>query len=123
MPRVNLDTHILIHAFAGELTPNEGETLADADWCVSDIVFWEMAKLRQLGRVEFDLAHPRVVRLFARLRVLPITVEVARISTELDFRSDPADELIAATSVVYGIPLMTRDRKIRRSQMVPLVAA
>lgn len=123
MPQVNLDTHILVHAFTGELTPDEGETLADADWCVSDIVFWELAKLRQLGRVEFDWAHPMLARLFARLRVLPITVEVARISTALDFHSDPADELIAATSVVYGIPLMTRDRKIRGSQMVPLVEA
>ncbi len=97
--------------------------MADADWCVSDIVFWELAKLRQLGRVELDWAHPMLARLFARLCVLPITVEVAHISTALDFRSDPADELIAATSVVYGIPLMTRDRKIRRSQMVPLVEA
>jgi predicted nucleic acid-binding protein len=38
----------------------------------------------------------------------------------LDFRSDPADELIAATSVVYRVPLVTRDRKLRGSKIVPI---
>ena len=38
----------------------------------------------------------------------------------LDFESDPADELIAATSLAYGIPLLTRDRKLLRSKIVPL---
>jgi predicted nucleic acid-binding protein len=32
----------------------------------------------------------------------------------------PADELIAATSVVHRVPLVTRDRQIRRSKLVPL---
>jgi PIN domain nuclease of toxin-antitoxin system len=38
----------------------------------------------------------------------------------LDFKSDPADELIAATSVVERIPLLTRDKRIRKSKLVPL---
>ncbi len=54
------------------------------------------------------------------MTVLPITLEIARQSTQLDFTSDPADEIIAATSIVENIPLMTRDRRIRRSKMVPL---
>jgi PIN domain nuclease of toxin-antitoxin system len=33
---------------------------------------------------------------------------------------DPADQLIAATSVVHGVPLLTRDRTLRRSKIVPL---
>ncbi|NIP59832.1 MAG: type II toxin-antitoxin system VapC family toxin, partial [Gemmatimonadetes bacterium] len=45
---------------------------------------------------------------------------VARSSTDLDFEGDPADELIAATSVVHGVPLLTRDRQIRSSKRVPL---
>jgi hypothetical protein len=36
---------------------------------------------------------------------------------------DTADELIAATSVVHGVPLLTRDRAIRRSKIVPLARA
>lgn len=34
--------------------------------------------------------------------------------------SDPADELIAATSLVHNVPLLTRDAKLRRSKVVPL---
>jgi predicted nucleic acid-binding protein len=41
-------------------------------------------------------------------------------STSLDFRSDLADELIAATSIVYRAPLLTRDRKLRASKIVPI---
>jgi PIN domain nuclease of toxin-antitoxin system len=37
----------------------------------------------------------------------------------LDFRSDPADEIIAATSIVHRAPLLTRDSVIRKSKRVP----
>jgi PIN domain nuclease of toxin-antitoxin system len=37
----------------------------------------------------------------------------------LDFKSDPADELIAATSLTYRVPLLTRDARIRTSKLVP----
>jgi len=51
----------------------------------------------------------------------PSRLEIARESTHLDFRGDPADELIAG----HGPgppqpPLVTRDREIRRSRLVPL---
>jgi predicted nucleic acid-binding protein len=37
---------------------------------------------------------------------------------KLDFRSDPADEIIAATSIVHRLPLVTRDREIKKSKLV-----
>ena len=55
-----------------------------------------------------------------RLHVWPLDCRVARMSTRLDFSGAPADGLIAATSVVHGVPLLTRDRQIRRSRLVPL---
>ena len=45
---------------------------------------------------------------------------IARMSTRLDFSGDPTDELIAATSVVHDVPLLTRDGVIRASRLVPL---
>jgi PIN domain nuclease of toxin-antitoxin system len=90
---LNLDTHILIHALSGDLTAGEAHQLADEPWGISAIVLWEVARLRQLGRIE---------------------------SAELDFNSDPADELIAATSIVHRALLVTRDRKIRASKLVPI---
>jgi len=117
---LNLDTHILLHAVAGRLTATETRLLRNAPWSISAIVLWEIAKLAQLGRIQMDLDDPTVVRTLTRIHVWPLTREIARASTHLDVRSDPADELIAATSVVHGIPLVTRDRALRRSRTIPL---
>ena len=46
--------------------------------------------------------------------------EIARTTTQLDVRGDPADELIAATSVVHNVPILTRDRALLKSKVVPL---
>jgi PIN domain nuclease of toxin-antitoxin system len=66
-----------------------------------------------------DHDDPDVKVALSRLHVWPLDLEIARASTCLDFRGDPADELIAATSAVHRIPLLTRDRRIRRSKLVP----
>ena len=120
MQRVNLDTNILIAAIRNDLTDTEHRILAGSEWSVCPIVFWELAKLAQKGRLEIDLDDPHLVRLLQKLSVLPITPSVARVSTQLDFSADPADELIAATSIVYSVPLMTRDSTVRASKLVPL---
>ncbi len=117
---VNLDTHVLVFALKGELSRVERGLLASSRWSVSSIVLWELAKLVQLGRLDIDLDDREVVRVLTRLHVWPIDLAVARASTSLDFSSDPADELIAATSVVHDIPLVTRDNTIRNSKLVPL---
>lgn len=117
---VNLDTHILVFAIKGELRPSEQVLLERARWSVSAIVLWELAKLVQRGRVEVDLDDSDVGRVLNRLHVWPIDLAVARASICLDFESDPADEIIAATSVVHNVPLLTRDRVIRGSSITPL---
>lgn len=117
---LNLDTHILIFAVSDNLRPAEQALLSQNRWSVSAIVFWELAKLVQLGRIDMDLNDRDVVRTLSRLHVWPIDLAVARASTQLDFQSDPADELIAATSVVHDIPLLTRDHTISLSKVVPL---
>lgn len=117
---LNLDTHMLIFALAGELKPAEAKLLGADTWSISAIVLWELTKLADLGRVELDLDEPDLRRALARVHLWPITLEVCRAIRDLDFRGDPADELIAATSVVHGARLVTRDRTIRRSKVVPL---
>jgi PIN domain nuclease of toxin-antitoxin system len=117
---LNLDTHILVYALSDELRPRERKLLSGAKWTISAIVLWELSKLVQLGRLELDLDDREVIRTLAKLHVWPIDLVVARQSTRLDFHGDPADELIAATSVVHDVPLLTRDRRIRRSELVPL---
>jgi PIN domain nuclease of toxin-antitoxin system len=117
---LNLDTHILIHALQGELKKPERQLLAEHSWSISAIVLWELAKLSQLNRISLDLQSPDFSRVLSRIHIWPLTLAVCNKITELDFQSDPADEIIAATSVVHRVPLITRDRRIRQSKLVPL---
>ena len=117
---INLDTHILVFALAGEIKPRERRLLAGNTWSISAIVLWELAKLVQLGRVALDLTNPELVRTLSSLHVWPLDLAVSIQSTRLDFQSDPADEIIAATSIVNSVPLLTRDRRILKSRVVPL---
>jgi PIN domain nuclease of toxin-antitoxin system len=117
---LNLDTHILLHALSGNVRAKERDILTSDDWSISAIVLWEVAKLRQLGRISLELEKAEVQRVLRRIHTWPLSLEVCQQSCNLDFEADPADELIAATSIVHDIPLVTRDRRIRRSKLVPL---
>ncbi len=117
---LNLDTHILVALLAGDLKLREEQLVLDQELAISDIVLWELAKLVQLGRLRMDLESLSFRKALARLTVIPISMKIARQSTKLDFSSDPADEIIAATSLVENVPLLTRDAKILASRIVPL---
>ncbi len=117
---LNLDTHVLISLFTGDVSDEERRLAVHAPLAISDIVLWELAMLVGRQRLFLDLDSPEFHRWLQSLAILPITLEIARQSTQLDFSSDPADEIIAATSIVEKIPLLTRDRRIRRSKLVPL---
>jgi hypothetical protein len=69
---INLDTHILVFALASRIDERERSLLAGQTWGVSAIVFWELAKLVQLGRIQMDLEDAEVVRALSALRVWPI---------------------------------------------------
>lgn len=117
---LNLDTDIVIFAPRDELLAGERALLEQEPWSISAIVLWELSELAALGRIDLDLDDVEVVRVLNALHVWPVDLQVSRVSTRVDFKSDPADELIAATSVVHGIPLLTRDHVIGGSRIVPL---
>ena len=117
---INLDTHVVVHLLAGTLTDRERGLARTEAGGISCIVLWELAKLVQLGRLRLDLQGEPFQAFLRSVKVWPIDLAVAEASTRLDFHSDPADELIAATSVVHGVPLLTRDRRILESRLVPL---
>ncbi len=83
---------------------------------------WGTHQIRSTRSIKFDLDDRDVARTLTRVQVWPINLAVARVSTNLDFEGDPADEIIAATSIVYNVPLLTRDKVIRNSNTVPLVS-
>ena len=117
---LNLDTHILIFALEGRLTRRERQLLSSSLWSISAIVLWELSKLLQLGRISVDVASPEFALALSQIRVWPLDLAVCKAIRTLDFRGDPADEIIAATSLVHNVPLLTRGRRIRASKRVPL---
>ncbi len=119
---LNLDTHILIDFVRGMLTEKERPVVLSADLAISGIVLWEIAKLVELGRLALEMEDRRFISVVEQLQVIPIDLEIAQTSCRLDFRSDPADEIIAATSVVHDLPLLTRDKRILASKMVTFPA-
>lgn len=117
---LNLDTHVLLHALPGELTPREAALLSEDSWSISAIVLWEVAKLAELGRIDLDLDDAEPSRTLSRIHARPLTLDVCHAIRQLDFPGHPADEIIAATSIVSRVPLITRDGRIRKSKRVPL---
>jgi PIN domain nuclease of toxin-antitoxin system len=87
-----------------------------------DISLWEVAMLVDRGRIDAgtDVARFLHLALTARsLRVLPITPEIAALSISLGLHGDPADRLIAATTVHHGATLVTSDHRLRDAHHVP----
>jgi PIN domain nuclease of toxin-antitoxin system len=115
---VNLDTHIVLDGLLGKLSPREARLLRRRPAGISAIVLWEIAQLSRRGRITLSLDDPQLLEWLAGVHVWPIDVDVCRQIERLDFTSDPADELIAATSLAHGVPLLTRDRRIRTSRKV-----
>jgi PIN domain nuclease of toxin-antitoxin system len=117
---LNLDTHIVVALLDGSLSPDEADLIAAEPLTISSIVLWELAKLIQLKRLKLDLRSDEFREFLRHVAIVPLNLEIARQSTQLDFHSDPADEIIAATSVVEKIPLLTRDKRLLKSKMTPL---
>ena len=116
---LNLDTHIVVSLLNRTLTAEEYRRIADEELGVSDIVLWELAMLTSRRRLALDFDAPAFRSLIESVKVFPITLEIAHQRTQLDFDSGPATKIIAATSIVENIRLLTRNRRIRRSKMVP----
>jgi PIN domain nuclease of toxin-antitoxin system len=72
------------------------------------------------GPSRFPATFSRPERIGQPIQIRPLSREVCLNLALLDFASDPADELIASTSLTYQVPLMTRDDKIRSSTRIKL---
>ena len=115
---LNLDTHILLFALQNQVSAAEKAVLSKHRWGISSIVLWEITKLHQKKRINLGLDSPLLAQALTEVEIWPISQEVCLNLAKLDFSSDPADELIAATSLAYRVPLLTRDSRIRTSKLV-----
>jgi len=113
--RLLLDTHIFLWSLLEpeSLRPEVAAALEDKSnelW-LSPIVIWEVLVLAERGRVVLEKVP---------FREAALTHEVAIQSrlVELPHR-DPADRFLAATALVYGLPLVTADERLLKSPSIP----
>ncbi|MGA9668315.1 MAG: type II toxin-antitoxin system VapC family toxin [Terracidiphilus sp.] len=125
-----LDTHIVIWlAFEPDkLSKRAKEVIRAArlqgGLAIAGITLLELAWLAEKGRVETTLSVESFVRLCAsKMTVLPITPEIAAraVSFPDSYPKDPQDRLIGATALAEGIDLVTHDRLIKKSGLVPVI--
>jgi PIN domain nuclease of toxin-antitoxin system len=117
------DTHVIIwDALRPELlSDNAKKALTRANenegilFC--EISLWEIAMLLKKGRISLGTSYKEFIRLVLlskNYQLQGITPEIAELSTQLsqDINNDPADRIIAATSLVMGFPLITADTNL-----------
>jgi PIN domain nuclease of toxin-antitoxin system len=132
MPAIRyfLDTHILIWWLENSprLTKVQARILHEFEqnkpFGVSDISLVEIGCLVSAGRIQLQgelrdwLSRATAEPLVRLCRITPAVVaEVANLPS--DFHRDPADRIIAATARLERARLLTQDRKIIDSAVVP----
>jgi PIN domain nuclease of toxin-antitoxin system len=115
-----LDTHIWIWLSLENNTQfsrkaKKAINSAGQKW-LSAISCWELAKLVEKKRIGFSIPTLSWIKRSLQeydIRVAELSPEIAVESTLLrGFHKDPADQIIAATSRILGMPLITSDKKI-----------
>ncbi|MBC8434539.1 MAG: type II toxin-antitoxin system VapC family toxin [Desulfobacterales bacterium] len=126
------DTHIIIwNALKPEMLSRKAEKAISAannsDGIIfCDISLWEIAMLMHKGRFSIDIECLEFIKLILESNnyvYKGITPEIARLSAKLfsDNNKDPADRIIAATSIIENAKLVTADKKLRQSRKVTTI--
>jgi PIN domain nuclease of toxin-antitoxin system len=123
-----LDTHIFIWQTEThtERIPAEIRSAIEAEPVlgVSAISLWEIAMLENKGRIILSL--PLLPWLKAalsapKMKLLPITPEIAARSVSLPMHGDPADRIIAATAIEHDCFLATLDVPLRQMPLLKTI--
>jgi PIN domain nuclease of toxin-antitoxin system len=116
---IYLDTHVLLWLHAGLLdrfTARGIRLLEQNDLLISPCVKLELQYLFEIGRTTVPAAGI-VDGLDGQIGLivcdLPFALVVNR-AVALDWTRDPFDRLISAQALCRGIPLLTKDKSIRR---------
>ena len=125
-----LDTHVLVWLALqpNKLSRKAKEAIRSArlhsHLAVAAITLWELAWLAENGRIESTMSIESFIReCVSKVSVLPITLEIAvrAVSLPEAYPRDPQDRLIGATALVEGAGLVTHDRGIAKSGLVPVI--
>ena len=83
---------------------------------VSAISLWELSMLVRKKRIELDrelLEWMEGALEEPRLELLPLTPTVTALGSELEIHGDPGDRIIAATALLSGAMLVTKDARLQ----------
>jgi PIN domain nuclease of toxin-antitoxin system len=126
-----VDTHVVVWlAFEeyrisskAKAAIDEARDLRDG-LAISDMTLLEIGTLASRGRVHLGISLESFLQeVETRFVVLPITGRACAraMSFPTTYPKDPADRIIGATALVEGLSLITADREIRRSKLVPTI--
>lgn len=129
---VTVDTHIIIWE---ALDPTklskkakiEFDKANESDGMIfCDISLWEISMLMAKKRIELEVPYLEFIDLLRTTRnytFQSITPEIADLSTNLstEIDSDPADRIIAATTIILNLPLITADKNLRGSKRISTI--
>ena len=93
---------------------------------ISDISIWEISMLIKKHRIEVETTPAKFINLFLQSRnisVQSISPEIAELSVNFSsvINNDPADRIIAATSIIHNSRLVTADQNLLASEMLDTV--
>ena len=88
-----------------------------------DISIWEISMLVKRKCIEVDETPANLIRLILSSRnytMVNISPEIAELSVNLneEINSDPADQLIAATSILKQAPVVTADKNLIKASIL-----
>ncbi|KAF3982094.1 MAG: type II toxin-antitoxin system VapC family toxin [Methylococcales symbiont of Hymedesmia sp. n. MRB-2018] len=103
-----------------KLTPKAKKAIkySENELMICDISIWEISMLIKKNRLTVDGSPSGFIKLLLQSRnfqVQQITPEIAELSVNFgaEINNDPADRLIAATSILKNIPIITADQNLR----------
>lgn len=117
-----IDSHALLWWLEGDrrLPPVVRERLDRAGdgeeaYCVASVTFWELRMKELRGQIEPTRPireWPRILGKLGWLTQVDTTSAIWMLSAELDWgHGDPADRMIAATAIIRGTGVLSKDRR------------
>ena len=110
------------------LTPKAEKAIEQnaGELIICDISIWEIAMLIKRKRLVIDLDTSGFINLLLQsrnFRIQEITPEIAELSVNFssEVNNDPADRLIAATSILRSAPIVTADRNLRKATVIETI--
>ncbi len=125
-----LDTCVLIWDAIepDKLSPKAKKAIeySENELIICDISIWEISMLIKKNRLTVDDSPSGFINLILLSRnfqIQQITPEIAELSVNFgsEINNDPADRLIAATSILKNIPIITADQNLRDATILETI--